>query len=79
MSKTKVILGLVVSLLLVSSMTYAQLLGLPDDAPARRIIVPFFNVAEDGTDDFLGGLGQYYRSGREYSYRGDRQRHESRI
>ena len=53
MSKTKVILGLVVSLLLVSSMTYAQLLGLPDDAPARRIIVPFFNVEENGTNDFL--------------------------
>ncbi|MBI4777031.1 MAG: hypothetical protein HY788_23100 [Deltaproteobacteria bacterium] len=53
MSRAKVILGLVVSILLISSMTYAQLLGLPDDAPANRIIVPFFDVEENGTNDFL--------------------------
>jgi len=53
MSRAKLILGLVVSVLLVSSVTYAQLLGLPDDAPARRIVVPFFDVEENGTNDFL--------------------------
>ncbi len=31
----------------------AQLFGVPDDVPARRIIVPFFDIEVDGTDDFL--------------------------